>query len=100
MPPDTLERAPIALKDAALLRTQCYVDGHWIAADDGKTMDVVNPATGRPIGTAPVFGAGETRRAIEAANRAWPAWRAKTAKERSAILRKWNNLMLAHVDDL
>ena len=100
MAPDTLERATLPLKDAALLRTQCYVDGRWIDADDRKTMDVVNPATGRPIGTAPWFGAAETRRAIEAASRAWPAWRAKTAKERGAILRKWNDLMLAHVDDL
>jgi succinate-semialdehyde dehydrogenase/glutarate-semialdehyde dehydrogenase len=100
MAPDTLERATLPLKDAALLRTQCYVDGRWVDADDRKTMDVVNPATGRPIGTAPWFGAGETRRAIDAANRAWPAWRALTAKERSAILRKWNDLMLAHVDDL
>src|SRR5690242_6746998 len=100
MPPDTLERPSIALKDSALLRQQCYVDGRWIDADGGVTMSVVNPATGRPIGTAPMFGAGETRRAIEAAERAWPAWRAKTAKERSAILRKWHELMLANVDDL
>ena len=100
MAPDTLERATLPLKDAALLRTQCYVDGRWIDADAGRTMDVVNPANGRIVGTAPVLGATETRAAIEAANRAWPAWRAKTAKERSAILRKWNDLMLAHVDDL
>jgi succinate-semialdehyde dehydrogenase/glutarate-semialdehyde dehydrogenase len=100
MAPDTLERASLPLKDAALLRTQCYVDGRWLDADGGKTMNVVNPATGRPVGTAPVFGAVETRRAIEAAAKALPAWRAKTAKERSAILRKWNDLMLANVDDL
>jgi succinate-semialdehyde dehydrogenase/glutarate-semialdehyde dehydrogenase len=100
MAPDTLERVPLKLKDASLLRTQCYVDGRWIDADGGKTMDVVDPATGRPIGTAPVFGAAETRRAIEAASKAWPAWRAKTAKERAVILRKWNDLMLANVDDL
>jgi succinate-semialdehyde dehydrogenase/glutarate-semialdehyde dehydrogenase len=100
MPPDTLERPSLPLKDAALFRQQCYVDGRWIDADAGRTMDVVNPANGRTVGTAPVFGATETRAAIEAANRAWPAWRGKTAKERSAILRKWNDLMLAHVDDL
>src|SRR6478735_8689132 len=100
MSPDTLERSSLPLKDAALFRQQCYVDGRWIDADAGRTMDVVNPANGRIVGTAPVFGASETRAAIEAANRAWPAWRAKTAKERSAILRKWNDLMLAHVDDL
>ena len=61
---------------------------------------VANPATGRAIGTVPRFMGGETRRAIEAADRAWPAWRDKTAKERGAILRKWYELMLAHVDDL
>jgi succinate-semialdehyde dehydrogenase/glutarate-semialdehyde dehydrogenase len=100
MPPDTLERTSIALKDPALLRQQCYVDGRWIDADGGATMDVVNPANGRPIGTAPMFGAAETHRAIDAASRAWPAWRGKTAKERSAVLRKWHDLMLANADDL
>ena len=100
MPPDTIERSTLPLKDAALFRQQCYVDGRWIDADGGRTMDVINPANGRTVGTAPMLGATETRAAIEAANRAWPAWRAKTAKERSAILRKWNDLMLAHVDDL
>jgi succinate-semialdehyde dehydrogenase/glutarate-semialdehyde dehydrogenase len=101
MPPDTLERrAPIALKEPALLRQQCYVDGRWIDADARSTFDVVNPATGIRIGTAPMMGAGETRRAIDAANKAWPAWRAKTAKERSAIVRKWAELQLAHADDL
>ena len=100
MPPDTIERATLPLKDTALLRNQCYVDGRWIDAVGGKTMHVFNPATGLPSVTAPVLGANETRRAIEAANKAWPAWRAKTAKERAAILRKWNDLMLAHADDL
>ncbi len=100
MPPDTLERPSLPLKDAALFRQQCYVDGRWIDANGGRTMDVINPANGTNVGTAPVFGADETRAAIAAANRAWPAWRARTAKERSAILRKWNDLMLAHVDDL
>jgi succinate-semialdehyde dehydrogenase/glutarate-semialdehyde dehydrogenase len=100
MPPDTLERAALPLKDPKLLREQCYVDGQWVSADGGAAMDVLDPATGRPIGTAPVMGAGETRRAIEAAARAWPAWRAKTAKERGAILRRWYELMLANADDL
>src|SRR5438045_2944670 len=100
MAPDTLERVTPTLKDAALLRQQCYVDGRWIDADGVKTIPVINPATGRQVGVAPVFGAEETRRAIEAANRAWPAWRAKTAKERAVILRRWNDLMLANVDDL
>jgi succinate-semialdehyde dehydrogenase/glutarate-semialdehyde dehydrogenase len=88
------------LKDPSLLRQQCHVDGQWIAADDGGSMPVIDPATGVPIGTAPVFHAGETKRAIDAASRALPGWRARTAKERSAILRAWYDLMLAHLDDL
>ena len=100
MAPDTIERSPIALKDPSLLRQQCYVDGKWIDADDGGSMPVVDPATGMPVGTAPVMHAEETRRAIDAANRALPAWRSKTARERSAILRKWQDLMLANIEDL
>ena len=100
MAPDTIERSPVPLKDPSLLRQQCYVDGRWIGADDGGSIPVINPATGVPVGTVPVFRADETKRAIEAANRAWPAWRAKTARERAAILRKCNDLMLANVDDL
>jgi len=100
MPPDTIERASLALRDPALLRQQCLVDGRWLDADDGGVMPVADPATGMPIGTAPMFHAAETRRAIDAAHRAWPAWRAKTAKERSVILRRWNDLILANVDDL
>jgi succinate-semialdehyde dehydrogenase / glutarate-semialdehyde dehydrogenase len=100
MPPDTIERSPLMLKDPSLLRQQCHVDGQWIAADDGGSMPVIDPATGVPIGTAPVFHAGETKRAIDAASRALPGWRARTAKERSAILRAWYDLMLAHLDDL
>jgi len=90
----------IALKDAALLRQQCYVDGAWIDADAGGKVEVTNPATGEVIGTVPHLGAAETRRAIEAASAAMPAWAARTAKERAAILRRWNDLMLANVDDL
>ena len=100
MAPDTLERSLPQLKDPSLLREQCYIDGKWQDADNGATHAVNNPATGRRIGTSPVMGAAETKRAIAAADAAWPAWRAKTAKERSAILRKWFELMLANVDDL
>jgi len=100
MPPDTIERAVPALRDSSLLRELCYVGGQWIGADDGKTMPVVNPANGRQVGTAPWMGAAETRRAIDAASAAWPAWRAKTARERGAVLRKWYELMIANVDDL
>ena len=88
------------LKDKSLFRQQCYVDGAWVDADDKATITVVNPATGVPVGTVPKMGAVETRRAIEAANAAWPAWRAKTAKERSVILRKWFDLMMANQEDL
>ena len=100
MPPDTIERPSIALKDPSLLRQQCYVDGRWSDADDRGTMRIDDPATGAPVGTAPVFHAAETKRAIEAASRAWPGWRAKTARERASILRRWNDLVLANADDL
>jgi succinate-semialdehyde dehydrogenase/glutarate-semialdehyde dehydrogenase len=95
-----LRPAPPKLSDPKLLRQQCYVDGAWIDADDGKTLPVTNPATGAMLGTVPSAGAAETRRAIEAANAAWPAWRARTAKERSAILRAWQDLILANREDL
>jgi len=88
------------LKDAKLFRQQCYIDGAWIDADDKATLTVVNPANGSIVGSVPRLGAAETRRAIEAANAAWPAWRAKTAKERSAILRKWFDLMMQNQEDL
>ncbi len=88
------------LKDPSLFRQQGYVDGAWVDADGGGTVAVDDPATGKTIGTVPDMGAAETRRAIEAANRAWPEWRAKTGKERSAILRRWFDLMMANQDDL
>ena len=100
MAPDTIERAILELNDPSLLRQRCYVDGAWADADDGATMPIVDPATGALVGTAPVFRAAETRRAIDVAERAFPGWRAKTAKERAAILRRWNDLMLANADDL
>lgn len=88
------------LKDPTLLRQQCFIDGVWCDANDASTFTVTNPATGEAIGTAPHMGAEETRRAIDAANAAWPAWRKKTARERALILRKWNDLMLENADDL
>ncbi|MET1028908.1 MAG: aldehyde dehydrogenase family protein, partial [Dongiaceae bacterium] len=95
-------KADVALpiKDKSLFRQQCYINGQWVDADSGKTIDVTNPATGEVIGTIPNMGAAETRRAIEAANAAWGAWRKKTAKERSNLLRKWFNLMMENQDDL
>ncbi len=88
------------LKDMNLFRQQCYINGEWVDADDKSTMAVHNPADGVQVGTVPKMGTAETRRAIEAANAAWPAWRAKTAKERAAILRKWYDLMMANQEDL
>src|SRR6187200_3713125 len=88
------------LKDMNLFRQQCYIDGQWVDADDKSTLAVNNPADGLQIGTVPKMGAAETKRAIEAANAAWPAWRAKTAKERATILRKWFDLMMANQEDL
>ncbi len=92
--------ASLGLKDSGLFRQQCYIDGAWADADDGKTVAVHNPATAEILGTVPKMGTAETRRAIAAANAAFPAWRAKTAKERSIILRKWFELLMQHQEDL
>ena len=90
----------VTLTDARLFRQSCYVDGAWVNAQSGGTISVDNPATGEVVGTVPKLGAAETRAAIEAADRALPAWRKKTAKERAAAVRKWYELMLQHQDDL
>jgi len=90
----------VPISDMKLVREQCYIDGKWVDADSGKKIEVTNKATGEVLGTVPNMGATETRRAIEAANRAWPEWRAKTAKERGRILRNWADLMMQHQDDL
>ena len=90
----------VQLKDMSLFRQQCYINGAWVDADNQSTLAVYNPADGVQIGTVPNLGAAETRRAIEAANAAWPAWRAKTARERAAILRKWYEVMMANQEDL
>jgi len=88
------------LKDPALLRTQAYIAGEWQGARNATTRDVLNPASGRKLGTVPNMGAGETRQAIEAAADALPAWAKKTAQERAHILRRWYELMLANQEDL
>lgn len=92
--------AALGLKDPHLFRQQCYIDGKWSDADSGKTVTVSNPASGEILGSIPNMGTDETRRAIAAANAAFPGWRAKTAKERSTILRKWFELMMLHQEDL
>jgi succinate-semialdehyde dehydrogenase/glutarate-semialdehyde dehydrogenase len=88
------------LTDQTLFRSQCYIDGDWVDADDGATLPVTNPANGEPLGTVPRMGAGETRRAIEAAAAAWPGWRERTAAERAAVLRRWYQLLLDNQEDL
>src|SRR5678816_687901 len=90
----------VTLTDSKLFRQSCYIDGSWVNAQSGGTVSVDNPATGEVVGTVPKLGAAETRAAIEAADRALPAWRKKTAKERAAAVRKWYELMLQHQDDL
>lgn len=88
------------LNDSRLLRQQCYINGAWVDADNGATLEVTNPATGEVLGSVPKMGTAETRRAIEAANAAYPAWRALTAKERSNRLRRWFELMMENQEDL
>jgi succinate-semialdehyde dehydrogenase/glutarate-semialdehyde dehydrogenase len=88
------------LKRPDLLRTQLPIAGQWIDADDGARLAVSNPATGETLVSVPKAGAAETQRAIAAAEQALPAWRARTAKDRAAILRRWHFLMLEHQEDL
>jgi len=93
-------QSSISLRDMALFREQAFVGGRWEGAANGQVKKVSNPATGQLIGTVPNLGAAETRRAIEAADKALPDWRARTAKERAQILRKWFDLMMANQEDL
>ena len=88
------------LKDGSLLKRQGWIDGQWVDADGGGVFAVTDPATGAKIVEVADLGAAEPRRAIDAAARALPAWRAKTAKERAAVLRRWFDLLVAHTDDL
>jgi succinate-semialdehyde dehydrogenase/glutarate-semialdehyde dehydrogenase len=91
---------PVKLKDPTLLRERCLIDGGWCAADSGATLDVTNPATSKKLGSIPNMGAAETRRAIAAAAASLPAWRARTAKERAVIMRRWFDLMTENQQDL
>ena len=88
------------LKDPTLLRSQCHIDGQWLDADSGARVAIVNPASGASVGSVPAMGTAETRRAIDAAARAFPAWAQRTAKDRGAVLRRWHDLMITHQDDL
>ena len=88
------------LDDPRLLRERCFIDGSWAAADDGGVLAVKNPATGATLGSIPNMGASETRRAIAAADAALPEWKARTAKERAVIMRRWFDLICSHQEDL
>lgn len=94
----TSERARLALGRPDLLREACYVDGEWIG--EGAALTVTNPATGRVLGTVPELGAAEALRAVAAATKAGPAWRARTGKERAVLLRRWFDLVTEHSEDL
>jgi len=90
----------LKLEDPRLLRQQCYVNGAWVDASGGATLPVTNPATGAQLGTIPAFGAADTEAAVAAAHAAFPAWAARTAKERAVILRRWYELIIANTADL
>jgi succinate-semialdehyde dehydrogenase/glutarate-semialdehyde dehydrogenase len=90
----------LQLRDSGLLRQHNHIDGQWVAADSGAVLEVRNPANGEIVATVPNAGTAETRRAIEAAKRAFPAWRARTAEDRGRILRRWFELMMNHQEDL
>jgi succinate-semialdehyde dehydrogenase/glutarate-semialdehyde dehydrogenase len=90
----------LSLSDPGLLKSQAYIDGQWVDADSGATIDVTNPANGELVSTVPKLGAAETARAVAAAAAAMPEWARKPAKARANILRKWFDLMMQHQEDL
>ncbi len=88
------------LTNPALFRQQCVINGVWVPAHSGATLEVENPATGERLGSVPNAGRDETRDAIAAAAAAFPAWRARTGKERAALLRAWFDLIMQNQEDL
>ena len=88
------------IKDFKLFRDKNYIDGEWIASDSGDTISVNNPANLKEIGTVPKCGTSETKKAIEAANKAWPDWKSKSARQRSDVLRKWFDLIIKNKEEL
>jgi len=88
------------VKDSSLLRQSAYINGKWEAAESGRTFPVTNPATGEVLAQVADCGPAETQRAIAAAEAALPAWRAKTAAQRGALLMRWNDLILENAEDL
>ena len=95
-----LSFALVTAVELPLLQRQAYVDGKWADADSGETFPVLDPATSETIADVPRMGAAETRRAVAAAERALPEWKARTAKDRARVLRRLADLMLEHEDDL
>ena len=94
-----MKTSPLALlKDSSLLKTEALINGQWVKG--GSTFEVTDPATGLKLADVANLGAADAEAAIAAANAAWPAWRSKTAKERSIIMRKWFDLLIAHTEDL
>src|SRR4051812_46778353 len=94
-----MKTSPLSLlKDPSLLKTDAFIDGEWLKG--AARFDVHDPATGMKIADVANLGGAETERAIAAANAAWPAWRSKTAKGRSTLMRKWYDLLMANADDL
>ena len=92
--------AGLGLSEPRLFKQQAYVNGEWIDADSGETIEVTNPATGAVIAEVPKLGTAEVRRAIEGAEAAFPEWRDRLAKERAQILRRFFDLMIEHQEDL
>jgi succinate-semialdehyde dehydrogenase/glutarate-semialdehyde dehydrogenase len=95
-----MENTVLSLKDPELFRERAFIAGAWCDADSGESIQVTNPADGKTLGSVPRMGVAETARAIGAANAAWAGWRKTATKERSRILRRWQELMLENIDDL
>ncbi len=83
-----------------LIRSQAYINGQWVSAAGRQTFDVTNPATGETIAAVPDMDREDVRKAIDAADAAWPAYRDLTAKERASLLRNWYNLIMEHKEEL
>ncbi len=97
MSSDTLASS---LNNPTLFEQRCFIDGQWLEAEDGAVVEVTNPVDGSVIGVVPKMGAAETERAIAAAEKAFPLWHKKTAKERATLMRKWYELIMENLEDL
>ena len=88
------------MQSSELVKNQAYVDGQWVSAASGKTLDVLNPATGEKVGEVPDLSAAEASAAVEAADRAFASWKKTTAKQRCALLRRWYELLMENQEAL